>query len=241
VAQAIRTAAFAECVVVHESQVVAIPAEMPLDSASLLGCGVLTGLGAVTNTARVAPGSSVVVIGAGGVGLNSVQGARLSGAHPIIAVDVLDAKLEAARRFGATHTLNARGADLAGEVRALTGGRGADYTFVTIGSAAAVTQALELVRRQGTVVAVGMPNRDSAAQVPVGPFVYDGKRLVGSNMGSARLHVDVPRLVALYRSGRLMLDELITGRYPLEAINPAIETMERGEALRNVIVYPSPA
>lgn len=240
-AQAIRTAAFAECVVVHESQVAAIPAEMPFDRASLLGCGVLTGLGAVTNTAQVPPGSSVVVIGTGGVGLNTVQGARLCGAHPIIAVDVLDAKLEAARRFGATHTLNARQADLAVEVRRLTDGRGADYAFVTIGSAAAVTEALGLVRRQGTVVAVGMPNGDSAAAVPVGPFVYDGKRLIGSNVGSARLHVDVPRLVALYRHGRLMLDELITGRYALEDINRAIESMERGEALRNVIVFPTPA
>ena len=241
VRQAIRTAAFAEEVVVHESQVVVITPEMPLDRACLLACGVLTGLGAVTNTAQVPPGSSVVVIGTGGVGLNTVQGARLAGAHPIIAVDVLDSKLAAACAFGATHALNARQANVADEVRALTGGRGADFAFVTIGSTAAVTASLAYVRRQGTVVAVGMPNRDGTANIPVGPFVNDGLRLLGSNLGSARLHLDVPRLVELYRHGRLKLDELITQRYPLSEINAAIEAMERGEALRNVIVFEPPA
>jgi len=234
--QGISTGAFAEEVVVDQSQVVAIPADMPLDRACLLACGVITGLGAVTNTARVEAGSSVVVVGAGGVGLNAVQGAVLSGAHPIIAVDVLDAKLAAARQFGATHTLNPRQADLAAEVRALTHGRGADYAFITVGNAAAVGQALSYVRRGGAIVAVGMPAAGAAAAVPVGDFVYSGHRLLGSNVGSARPAVDIPRLVELYRSGRLKLDELITNRYPLERLNEALESMERGEALRNVII-----
>ncbi len=235
--QGISTGAFAEYAVVHESQVVPVPGDMPLDRACLLACGVLTGYGAVVNTAQVEAGSSVVVIGAGGVGLNAVQGAALSGAYPIVAVDVLDQKLEAARQFGASHAVLATHPDLQAQVRALTSGRGADYAFVTVGSPSAVIQALSLVRRGGTVVAVGMPGVGAEAALPVGQFVYDGKRVIGSNMGSASPRVDIPRLVALYQAGRLKLDELVTGRYPLDQINAAIVSMERGEALRNVIVF----
>lgn len=233
----ISTAAFAERCVVHESQVVAVPPDMPLDRACLLACGVITGYGAVVNTGRVPPGSSVAIIGVGGVGVNAVQGAHLSGASPIIAIDLLHQKLQAARVFGATHTVNARTADVQAEVHSLTHGRGADYVFVTIGSAAAVEQGLKLLRREGTLVVSGMPPEGAKAPLWVGQFVYDSQRVVGSNMGSTRLAVDVPRLVELYQCGRLKLDELITGRYPLEGINEAIESMERGEALRNVIVF----
>ena len=235
--QGISTGAFAEYVVVDQSQAVTIPVEMLLDRACLLACGVITGYGAVVNTAQVQPGSSTVIIGTGGVGLNTVQGAALSGAHPIIAIDTLDSKLEAAHLFGATHAINAKQADIVAEVKALTSRRGADYAFVTVGSPDAVIQALSMVHRQGTVVVVGMPRVDAVAPLPVSQFVYDGKKVVGSNMGSARLRVDVPRLVALYQGGRLKLDELITNRYPLERINEAIESMEHGEALRNVIVF----
>lgn len=235
--QGISTGAFAEYVVVEQSQVVKIPADMPLDRACLLACGVITGYGAVVNTAEVETGSNVVILGVGGVGLNAVQGAALSGAYPIIAVDVLEAKLEAARRFGASHTLNAKHANVVAEVKALTAGRGADYAFITVGDPQAVTQGLDLVRRQGTVVVVGMPGLEAVAALPVGQFVYDGKRVIGSNIGSARPRVDIPRLVALYQAGRLKLDELITRPYSLERINDALESMERGEALRNVIVF----
>jgi S-(hydroxymethyl)glutathione dehydrogenase / alcohol dehydrogenase len=237
--QGISTGAFAEYAVVDQSQMVPIAVDMPLDRACLLACGVITGYGAVVNTARLAPGSSAVIIGAGGVGLNAVQGAHLSGAAPIIAVDVLDSKLAAAKTFGATHTLNAKLTDIVAEVRALTDGRGADYAFVTVGNPAAVEQSLKFVRRGGVIVAVGMPNTGAAASVPMGDFVYNGQHLLGSNLGSTRLNVDIPRLVGLYQSGRLKLDELITNRYPLEKINDAIESMERGEALRNVIVFDS--
>jgi Zn-dependent alcohol dehydrogenase len=233
----IRTAAFAEHVVVDQSQVVPLAPDMPLDRAALLACGVITGFGAVVHTARVEPGSSVVVIGAGGVGLNAIQGAAFAGAHPIIAVDVLGAKLQAAQMFGATHAVNAQQPDTVRVVRAIAAGRGADYAFVTVGSPAAVAQGLGMIRRGGALVIVGMPGREAAVQLPIGDFVYDGQRLLGSHMGSARLSVDVPRLVELYRRGKLKLDELITARYPLERINEAIEAMERGEALRNVIVF----
>jgi S-(hydroxymethyl)glutathione dehydrogenase/alcohol dehydrogenase len=237
--QGIRTAAFAERVVVDQSQVVPIPPDVPLDSASLLACGVITGLGAVVNTAKVPAGSSVVVIGAGGVGLNSVQGATLSGAAIIVAVDVVAGKLEAARAFGATHTisLGADGGDVAEQVRAFTGGRGADYVIVTVGSPQAIEQGVGLLCPGGTLVAVGMPPSGAQARLEVVAFAGAGQRILGSKMGSTRPSIDIPRLVALYQQGRLKLDELITARYPLEEINQAISNVKRGEALRNVIVF----
>lgn len=236
--QGIRTAAFAECTVVDESQVVRIPPEMPLDRAALLACGVITGLGAVVNTAQVEPYSSVVVIGTGGVGVNAIQGALLAGAHPIIAVDILANKLAAARDFGATHTINAAEQSAPEDrVKELTSGRGADYVFVTVGNPDVVAQGLKMIRWEGTVVIVGIPAEGATASFPVRQFVVGGQRIVGSCMGSTRLHVDVPRLINLYQHGRLKLDELITAHYPLERINEAIESMEKGEALRNVIVF----
>lgn len=237
VTQGLRTAAFAEYVVVDQSQVVKIPERIPLDSASLLACGVITGLGAVVNTARVPAGSSVVVIGTGGVGLNSVQGARLSGAHPVIAVDLSDAKLEAARAFGATHTVNPGREDTRDAVRSLTGGRGADYVFVTVGSGQAISDSLGLLRKAGTSVVVGMPPVGVKASIEAVDFADNGQKILGSKMGSARLQVDVPKLVELYEQKRLKLDELITQRYPLAQINEAIDSVNRGEALRNVIVF----
>jgi Zn-dependent alcohol dehydrogenase len=235
--QGIRTGAFAEYVIVDQSQVVQIPAEMPLDSASLLACGVITGLGAVVNTARVPSGSSVVVIGTGGVGLNSIQGAFLSGAQPIIAIDLVNSKLEAAKSLGATHTVNPTEENPLAAVRSLTQGRGADYVFVTVGSTKAMEQGLTLVRRAGTLVIVGMPAIGAKLQIEAVDFADNSQRILGSKMGSTRLHGDVPKLVELYQQGRLKLDELITARYPLEEINEAIAAVKRGEALRNVIVF----
>ncbi len=235
--QGLRTGAFAEYAVVAESQVVPLPDDMPLDSASLLACGVITGLGAVVNTARVPAGSSVVVIGTGGVGLNSVQGAVLCGAQPIIAIDLQAGKLEAAKAFGATHAVDPRAGDTEETVRALTDGRGADYVFVTVGSARAIEQGLGLLRRAGTLVMVGMPASGVKAEIEALDFANDAQRLIGSKMGSTRLAVDVPKLVELYRQGRLKLDELITARYPLAEINEAIAAVKGGAALRNVIVF----
>lgn len=237
VVQGLRTAAFAEQVVVDQSQVVKIPDTLPLDSASLLACGVITGLGAVVNTARVPSGSSVVVIGTGGVGLNSIQGARLSGAHPIIAVDLLDSKLEAARNFGATHVINPIEQDLPEVVRSLTEGRGADFVFVTVGSGQAITDSLAVLRRGGATVVVGMPASGVKASIEAVDFADRSQTIIGSKMGSTRLRVDVPKLVRLYEEKRLKLDELITERYSLHHINEAIETVKSAEALRNVIVF----
>lgn len=237
VLQAMRTGAFAEEIVIEQSQVVVIPKDIPLASASLLACGVITGLGAVTQTAKVSAGSSVVVIGTGGVGLNSIQGARLSGAQPIIAIDVVDAKLAAAKSFGATHGLNAREQDLKASIQSLTQGRGADYVFVTVGSTKAMEQGLSYLRRGGTIVLVGMPASGEKMLIEAVDFADGVYHMMGSKMGSIRPKIDLPKLVELYREGRLKLDELISKRYPLSQINEAIAEVGRGDVLRNVIVF----
>jgi S-(hydroxymethyl)glutathione dehydrogenase/alcohol dehydrogenase len=233
----LRTAAFAEYTIVDQSQVAPVPADMPLDRAALLACGVITGFGAVVNTAHVGPGQSVVVIGTGGVGLNTIQGAVLVGAHPIIAVDRLESKLTQAQAFGATHTINGAQKDPVAAVKELTLGRGADYAFVTVGSPVAAAQGIAMIRKAGTVVVVGIPDEGATVPLPVGDLVGDERRVIGCLMGSGRLRIDVPWLVELYRRGQLKLDELITARYPLEQINEAITAMESGEVLRNVIVF----
>ena len=235
--QGIRTGAFAEQVVVDASQVVAIPRDVPLDSASLLACGVITGLGAVTNTADVPPGSHVVTIGTGGVGLNCLQGAALREARTNIAVDISDDKLAAAPAFGATHTLNPAKADARAFVRELTEGRGADYVFVAAGSPRAVEQGMALLRRAGTLVVVGMAPEGVKAALEMVDIADNAFRVIGSKMGSTVIRRDVPALVERYREGRLKLDQLVSGRYPLESINEAIAAVRAGSALRNVIVF----
>ena len=233
----LRSGAFAEYVVVHASQAVAIRKDIPLDAASLLACGVITGFGAVVNTAAMRPGSHVVVIGAGGVGLNCIQGAALAGASTIIAIDIAESKRKAALSFGAHHSLDARHPDLVQQVQVLTGGRGADYVFVSVGAKAAFQQAFALASRAGAIVLVGIPPDGVTTDMDPGTVASLNQRILGSKMGSARIQIDIPYLIRLYQQGRLKLDELITGRYPLEQINDAIASVSRGEALRNVIVF----
>ena len=234
------TGAFAEEVVVHHSQVVPIPMEIPLDVASLLACGVITGVGAVRNTANVEPGRSVVVIGAGGVGTNSIQGARIRGASPIIAVDLLDEKLTSAKAFGATDTVNLATDNPIEKVLGLTGGRGADYVFVTVGSGQAITMANELCRRGGTIAIVGMPADGTLIGIEANTFASRSRIILGCTMGSTNLERDIPDLVTRYQNGELLLDELISGRYPFDQINEAIADTRAGGALRNVIVFGGP-
>ena len=232
-----RTGAFAEHAVVDQSQVAKIPDDIAFDSAALIACGVITGFGAVVNTANVRTGASVVVIGCGGVGLNSVQGARIAGAQPIIAIDIADAKLEAARAFGATHVVNAKTENVVERINELTAGRKVDFAFVTVGIGGAAEQAISLLRKNGAAVLVGMPPNGVTARFDPGWIADDGQRILGSKMGSARLPLDVPKIIELYREGRLKLDELISGRYPLDQINEAIASSRSGAALRNVIVF----
>jgi S-(hydroxymethyl)glutathione dehydrogenase / alcohol dehydrogenase len=236
VAQALRTAGFAEQVLVHESQVVPIPRDVPLESAALIGCGVVTGVGAVLNNARLQAGSALGVIGTGGVGLNAVQGGVLAAARAILAVDIHEEKLRAAREFGATDTLDARREDAASAVGELTDGHGLDTVVVTAGSASAVEQALTLVGDAGTVVLVGMP-AGATARIDPEAIAERGLRILGSKVGAVRPHVDIPALVALYRQGRLKLDELISARFSLAEINEAIALADGG-ATRRVVVVP---
>jgi Zn-dependent alcohol dehydrogenase len=224
-------------VVVQASQAVAIPNEVPFESASLIACGVITGLGAVVNTAAVRAGRSVVVIGCGGVGLNSVQGAALVGATPIIAVDLVEQKLAAARQFGATHTIDLTQTDVAHQVRKLTHGRGADYVFVTVGAKSAIEQGIGLMKRNGTMAIVGMPASGVMTSFDPGNLAADGQRIIGSKMGSSRIQIDVPKIVELYQQKRLKLDELISGCYPLHKINEAVDGVRRGSVLRNVVTF----
>ena len=236
VVQGVYTGAFAEQTVVHHSQVARIADSMGFDVASLLACGVVTGFGAVTNTVDVAADSSVVVVGAGGVGLNSIQGARVAGASPIIAVDVSDQKLADAKDFGATDIVRGDQVAVGEVVAALTGGRGADYVFVTVGSTAAIEQAIGIARKGGTVVVVGMTRTGDMVSIDGSGFAGDGKRVIGSFMGSTDLARDLPRLSQLYADGDLHLDQLITATYALDQINEAIASTRSGEARRNVII-----
>jgi S-(hydroxymethyl)glutathione dehydrogenase / alcohol dehydrogenase len=230
---------FAEYVQVHESQTAVIPKDMPFDRAALLACGVTTGFLAVTNRARVEPMRSVVVIGTGGVGLNCVQGAAFAGAYPVIAIDLAEKKLEAAKLFGATHTINSRTQDATAVVKELTGGRGADYVFVSVGGAEIMREGFLMSAPRGMTVILGLP---PLATPNISVSVYDivmmSERVItGAFQGSINLRVDIPVMVDLYKAGRLKLDELISGRYPLEKINEAVASAQNGETLKNVIMF----
>jgi NDMA-dependent alcohol dehydrogenase len=227
---------FAERTVVPEQGVVRIPEDVSLEVAALVGCAVMTGVGAVMNTARVTPGAPVLVVGAGGIGLNCIMGATLVGAHPIIAADLVDAKLETAMEFGATHAVNAGARDLVEAVRELTGGEGVDFSFEAIGSPRAMAQAFQAVRRGGVATAVGIAPFGSELSINAGELVYQEKTLQGSYYGSTRPHADMPRLLDLYRAGRLPLDRLISRRYPLERVNEAYDALLAGEVARSVLV-----
>ena len=226
---------FAEMMLTHENAMVKVRDDMPLDRAALIGCGVTTGLGAVFRTARVEPGETVAVIGCGGIGLNCVQGARIAGAARIIAVDMLAGKLDMARQFGATDVVNASEGDAVAQVKELSGG-GVHHAFEAIGLKQTAEQAFAMLARGGTATVIGM--------IPFGTKVeLDGfellseKRFQGSNMGSNRFRVDMPRYVEMYMQGRLMLDELVSARIPLEDVNQAFDVMRKGEIARSVIVF----
>jgi S-(hydroxymethyl)glutathione dehydrogenase / alcohol dehydrogenase len=228
---------FAEYSVIPEKALLKIPDDLPLERAALLGCAVVTGVGAVLNAAQVRAGTSVAVFGAGGIGLNAIQGAALAGAEKIIAVDLLESKLEYARQFGATHTVNASSGDPVEQVRALTGGRGVDYAFEAIGVPKVMRQAYDTLAKRGMAVLIGVTPMTTEVSVPVMSLVFEERVLTGSVYGSSRPRVDIPRLIGLYRAGKLKLDELLTRTYPFEQINEAYEALERGEVARSVVTF----
>jgi S-(hydroxymethyl)glutathione dehydrogenase/alcohol dehydrogenase len=225
---------FAEYMIVPENGLVKAPEGMPLDKAALVGCSVMTGIGAVINTAKVAEGETVAVIGTGGVGLNVIQGAVLASASKIIAIDVLDNKLDYARTMGATHTINASTDDPVKAVQDLTGGFGVDYAFEAIGNTRAARQAFDMVRRGGAAVFIGMMPWGSEISLP-GPAFLGEKKAIGSYYGSTRFRVDMPRLCEFYLQGKIKLDELVTRRYDLSQINEAFQAMKNGEVARSIM------
>ncbi|MEM8775156.1 MAG: Zn-dependent alcohol dehydrogenase [Pseudomonadota bacterium] len=233
--QAMACGAFAEAVVVHHSQVVRIPGNMAMDAASLLACGVVTGIGAVVNAAKLSAGQDVVVIGAGGVGLNAIQGARIAGARRIVAVDMSEEKLEDARSFGATDGVLAS-QDKPWRAAKAAMGRGADAVFVTVGVAKAYNQAPRYIAGGGQVLMVGMPASGDESTYEPGNFASAGQSMVGSKMGDVVIKRDIPWMVDLYQQGRLKLDELISNRWRLDQINDAIADTKSGNARRNVIM-----
>lgn len=234
--QFLDVSAFAEQMLVHENAVAKIDPEIPLDRAALLGCGVTTGLGAVFRTAQVRGGSTVAVVGCGGVGLNVIQGAALAGARKIIAVDMLDDKLETAKSFGATHTVNGSNGDSVDQVKEITGEGGVDYAFEAIGLKPTTEQAFAMLRPAGTAVVVGMIPLGQSVEIPGVDFMFE-KRLVGSLMGSNNFRTDMPRYAELYMQGRLKLDELVSARVGLDDVNAAFEEMKKGSVARSVIVF----
>ena len=227
---------FADQLLVHERTLVKLPEEMPLDRASLLGCAGITGLGAVRHAARVQAGETVAVIGCGGVGLNAVQGARLVGASRIIAIDRIPEKLELARRFGATDTVDASSVHPVEAVQELTGGLGVDHAIEVVGIEATIEQAFAMLDTRGTATVVGVARPDVRVSIPATDLLLE-KRLQGTKMGSTRPRIDIPLYCQLYLDGRLMLDELLSETVPLEKVNEALFALENPLGARTVLTF----
>jgi S-(hydroxymethyl)glutathione dehydrogenase/alcohol dehydrogenase len=226
---------FAELMLVHENALVKIVDDIPLDRAALIGCAVVTGVGAVIHTAGVRPGETVAVIGCGGIGLNCIQGARLAGAGRIIAVDRVPMKLELAKKFGATDVVDASSVDPVQAVVEMTSG-GVHYAFEAIGLKATAEAAFGMLRSGGTATIVGLLPFGATIEIP-GLALIAERKLQGSLMGSNRFRVDMPRLVDLYLQGRLELDELISARITLDQVNDGFKAMQGGEVARSVIIF----
>jgi len=226
---------FAEQMLLHEHALVKIRQDMPLDRAALIGCAVTTGVGSVIHTAKVKPGSTVAVIGCGGVGLSAINGAAIAGAVRVIAVDVVDEKLELAKQFGATEGVNANNVDPVEAIIELTSG-GVDYAFEALGLKRTCEQAFEMIRPSGTACIIGMVPEGQKIEIDAASLLFD-RRLIGSNMGSNAFRVDMPRFVDFYMQGRLNLDALISKRVPLDKVNEAYAEMLTGNVARSVIGF----
>jgi S-(hydroxymethyl)glutathione dehydrogenase / alcohol dehydrogenase len=227
---------FSDYMTLDQSSVVKVETDLPDEQLALIGCAVTTGVGAALNTARIVPGSSVAVIGCGGVGQSVIQGARIAGAGHIIAVDPVELKRKTAEQLGATDLVDPSTGDAVAAVRALTGGRGADYAFEVIGLPETIQQAYKSARRGGTVVVVGMPRVDAMVTLSAWGLFYDEKRTLGCYYGSAQVQRDFPRFVELVETGRLDIGAMVSRRIKLDEVNDAFRAMEAGEVIRSVIV-----
>jgi S-(hydroxymethyl)glutathione dehydrogenase/alcohol dehydrogenase len=226
---------FAEMMLVHEHALVKVREDMPMDRAALIGCGVTTGIGAVIHTAAVEPGSTVAVIGCGGIGLSAINGAALAGASRIIAVDMVASKLELARKFGATDLVDASDGESVQKVIEMTGG-GVHYSFEAIGLKATAEQAFQMLRAGGTATVIGMIPPGQMVSIHGVDFLSE-KKIQGSMMGSNRFRVDMPRFVDFYLQGKLHLDDMISNRIALSDINEGMAALETGEIARSVIMF----
>src|SRR5678815_1627175 len=231
------TACFADFAVVSEQGIVRVPPHIPFSSLATLGCAVITGMGAVNNFAKLSGRENVVVIGAGGVGLNVVQGAKIAGCTEIIAVDTKPKPLQLALKFGATETIDAATKDVRDVVLQLTEGRGADFVFDTVATTTTVEQSLNLARKGGTVIVSGLARTDSLLSVPIFPFVMQEKRIIGSVYGSGDPLKDINKLVKLYEQGVLKLEELVARDYRLVQVNEALSALAAGEGARGIILW----
>jgi S-(hydroxymethyl)glutathione dehydrogenase/alcohol dehydrogenase len=236
IAQFANLSSFAAKILCPERSLVKIRDDMPLDRASLIGCGVTTGLGAALNTVHIPAGASVVIIGCGGVGLSALQGARIIGAGKIIAVDAQSWKFDLAEKLGATHCIDAKAGDPVAAVHALTGG-GADFVFECIGLVPTVQQAIAMTCRGGTTVLVGVVPIQQLVPISAADVTLQEKKITGSYMGSNRFRFDMPKYVDFYLDGRLRLDEMISSRIRLDEVNEGFDRMRNGEAARQVIVF----
>jgi S-(hydroxymethyl)glutathione dehydrogenase/alcohol dehydrogenase len=232
-----KVACFAEHAVVPESGCVPVGTAIPMDIAAMIGCCVPTGVGAAIYSAKIQPGSTVAVVGCGGVGLNVIMGAKLMNASQIIAVDISESQLEFAMKFGATHSVNASDRDPVAQVKELTGGRGADYTFEVFGSADTVKAAYDMCGKAGTVTVVGIAPIGAEASINAVDIVRNEKTMRGTYYGSARSSTDMPKMVDMYLSGKLNLDDLVVRHYSLDQINEAYGDMDKGEIGRGAIMY----
>lgn len=226
---------FAEELIVLEHGAIRVDKDVPLDVASLLGCGVMTGVGAAVNAAQVEPGSSAVVIGCGGVGVSVIQGARAAGAAVVVAVDTVERKRTWATEFGATHAVTP--AELPMAMHELTGGVGFDYGFEVVGRSDTIRAAYDATRRGGTTIVVGVGRAEDMVQFSAFDLFYGEKTLRGSYYGSANIRRDFPRLLGLWRAGRLDLDRMITRRLGIDEVNDAFDAMQSGEVIRQVITF----
>jgi len=231
-------AAFAEYATVSRHSVVKIDPDLPWDEAALFGCAVLTGAGAVMNTARIEPGCRAAVVGLGGVGFSSLMAASAAGARDMVAIDLLDSKLELARTLGATHCFNAADPDVIQKVKDATGG-GVDYAFEMAGSVRALELAYRVTARGGTTVTAGLPNPAAKWDLQAVSLIAEERTVKGSYIGSCVPLRDVPRFIAMYRAGRLPVDRLLSERLGLDDINPALDRLARGESIRQVILMHS--
>ena len=229
--------AFSNFSVIPEGAVLKISKDLPFDLAALIGCSVITGVGSAMNAAEMRPGCSVAVFGAGGIGVNVIQGAILEGAKEIIAIDQYDSRLEQAKTFGATKLINSKKEDPVAAIRQFTNERGVDFAFEAVGLPITIQQAYESLSKAGKAIVIGIPSNTAKISISAVPLVFEERTITGSLYGSASPRLDIPKMINLYKDGKLNLEKLLTNQYPLEEINEAYDAMISGESLRSVITF----